>query len=140
MRYEGQSYEIIVPFDEEYLEGFHRLHEKTYGYRNEDKSIEIVNIRLRARGIPEKPRFQKAEKMVKEIPRDAFLAKQQVVFEHRSLQTDIIARDKLLSGNRIEGPAIVVEYTSTIVVPPFARGRVDAFGNMVLEIVQEGAS
>jgi len=63
MRYEGQSYEIIVPFDGDYIESFHRLHEKTYGYRNEDKSIEIVNVRFRARGIPEKPGFPEAQKM-----------------------------------------------------------------------------
>jgi len=136
MRYEGQSYEIIVPFDENYVEGFHKLHEKTYGYRNEDKSIEIVNIRLRARGMPEKPKFRKAKEMVEEIPSDAFLGEKQVIFEHNPLPTKIISREKLLSGNKIDGPAIVVEYTSTIVIPPFAKGFVDELGNMVMEISQ----
>lgn len=134
MRYEGQSYEIIVPFDEHYIEGFHKLHEKTYGYRNEDKSIEIVNVRLRARGIPEKPAFPKAKRIVKDIPPDGLLGEKSVVFEHEPLPTKIFAREKLLSGNRIVGPAIVVEYTSTIVIPPFAAAAVDAFGNLVLDI------
>ncbi|OPX41247.1 MAG: hydantoinase/oxoprolinase family protein [Deltaproteobacteria bacterium] len=135
MRYEGQSYEIIVPFDEHFIEGFHGLHEKTYGYRNEDKSIEIVNIRVRARGIPEKPSFPSAKKMVKEVPGDSLLGEKKVIFSHDALPTKILAREKLLSGNRIDGPAIVVEYTSTIVIPPFATASVDAFGNLVLEIV-----
>lgn len=135
MRYEGQSYEIIVPFDDDYIERFHALHEKTYGYRNEDKIIEIVNIRLRARGMPEKPRFQKSEKMIKTPPSDAFLGEKDVVFDRNRIPTKIVARDKLRSGNRIEGPAVLVEYSSTIVIPPFALARVDEYGNIVMEII-----
>jgi N-methylhydantoinase A len=135
MRYEGQSYEIIVPFDDDYNERFHALHEKTYGYRNEDKIIEIVNIRLRARGMPEKPRFQKSEKMVKTTPSDAFLGEKDVVFDGNRIRTKIVARDKLRSGNRIEGPAVLVEYSSTIVIPPFALAHVDEYGNIVMEII-----
>jgi N-methylhydantoinase A len=134
MRYEGQSYEIIVPFGDDYIEDFHRNHEKTYGYRNDDKIVEIVNIRLRARGIPDKPRFQKAEK-VEEHPNDeAFLGERKVVFDQEVTETQIFVRDKLLSGNTIEGPAIVIEYSSTIVIPPFAKASVDEYGNMILEI------
>jgi N-methylhydantoinase A len=135
MRYEGQSYEIIVPFDDDYIERFHALHEKTYGYRNEDKIIEIVNIRLRARGVPEKPRFQKSERMVKRPPSDAFLGEKEVVFDGNRMPTKIVVRDNLRSGNRIEGPAIMVEYSSTIVIPPFASAFVDEYGNIVMEII-----
>ena len=135
MRYEGQSYEIIVPFDEDYVERFHKLHEKTYGYRNEDKAIEIVNIRLRARGMPEKPTFKKATKMEKKLSAEAFLGEQEVVFDHRRMRTKIIARNKLKSGNRIQGPAVVVEYSSTLVIPPFAKAFVDEYGNIVMEII-----
>jgi N-methylhydantoinase A len=137
MRYEGQSYEIIVPFDDDYIERFHALHEKTYGYRNEDKIIEVVNIRLRARGMPEKPRFQKSEKIDKMTPSDAFLGQNDVVFDGSRIPTKIVARDKLRSGNRIEGPAIMVEYSSTIVIPPFASAFVDEYGNIVMEIMTE---
>jgi len=137
MRYEGQSYEIIVPFDDDYIERFHALHEKTYGYRNEDKIIEIVNIRLRARGVPEKPRFQKSEKTDKTPTSDAFLGEKEVVFDGHRIPTKIVARDKLRSGNRIEGPAVVVEYSSTIVIPPFASVCVDEYGNIVMEIMTE---
>jgi N-methylhydantoinase A len=135
MRYEGQSYEIIVPFEANYINGFHGLHEKTYGYRNEDKTVEIVNIRLRARGIPEKPRFKKAKKVKGKPPEKAFLGKREVVFDQKVYKTQILARDKLLSGNRIPGPAILVEYSSTIVVPPFTEASVDEYGNIVMEIM-----
>ena len=134
MRYHGQSYEIMVPFDEDYVEKFHALHEKTYGYRNPDKAVEIVNIRLRARGGPEKPRLQQKKIMGNEPPPEAFLGEKLVVFDHSLTHTKIMARDKLNSGNRIHGPAILVEYSSTIVIPPFASAVVDEYGNIVMEI------
>ncbi len=135
MRYEGQSYEIIVPFGKNYIDGFHGLHEKTYGYRNEDKMVEIVNIRLRARGVPDKPRFKKAQKKKGRPPGRAFLGEGKVVFDQKAIKTRIIARDKLLSGNKIPGPAILVEYSSTIVIPPFAEALVDEYGNLVMKII-----
>jgi N-methylhydantoinase A len=135
MRYDGQSYEIILPFDENYIEQFHARHEKTYGYRNPEKPVEIVNIRLRARGVPGKPRFQKKEKMGKTPPSQAFLGEKPVVFDQRQMRTSIMARDKLESGNRIRGPAVLVEYSSTIVIPPFASAFVDEYSNIIMEII-----
>ena len=135
MRYQGQSYEIIVPFEMNYIDGFHGLHEKTYGYRNEDKIVEIVNIRLRARGIPDKPRFEKAKRVKGQPPQKAFLGEREVVFDQRVRKTQILSREKLLSGNRITSPAILVEYSSTIVIPPFAEAHVDEYGNIVMNII-----
>jgi N-methylhydantoinase A len=135
MRYEGQSYEIIVPFKANYINGFHGLHEKTYGYKTDDKVVEIVNIRLRARGIPDKPKFQRAKKMRAEPPAKAFLGEREVVFDQKASKTQIIARDRLLRGNKIPGPAILVEYSSTIVIPPFAEAQVDEYGNIIMEVM-----
>ena len=67
-------------------------------------------------------------------PKEAFLGERHVVFDHMALTAQVIARDRLLSGNRIGGPAILVEYSSTIVIPPFAEGSVDEYGNVILEI------
>jgi N-methylhydantoinase A len=134
MRYEGQSYEIIVPFNEDYVDGFHSLHEKNYGYRNNEKRVEIVNLRLRARGIPHKPEFQKSRLSLELPPDEALLGQREVVFEYQPMKTQVFKREKLKPGNRIAGPAVVVEYSSTIVVPPFAKAFVDAYGNLILEI------
>jgi N-methylhydantoinase A len=135
MRYQGQSYEIIVPFNENFVEQFHARHEKTYGYRNPDKGVEIVNIRLRARGLPEKPRLQKQKIMGKEPPAEAFLGEKPVVFDQRRMRTPIMDRGKLNSGNRIHGPAVLVEYSSTLVIPTFAEAFVDEYGNIVMKIM-----
>jgi len=134
MRYRGQSFEIIVPFDKQYIDRFHHLHEKTYGHRNDGMDIEVVTIRVRARGKPEKPAFYKKRKGPKKITHAAFLGEKDVFFQGTPQRTNIIQRNKLRRGNQIKGPAVVVEYSSTIVVPPFSEAFVDDYGNIVIEI------
>jgi N-methylhydantoinase A len=134
MRYRGQSFEIIVPFERDYVEAFARLHEQKYGYRNQDKPVEVVNVRLRARGTPQKPEFRPAGDHVRKVPEEAWVGRQNVVFDGQTLDSAILDRERLLPGNTIQGPAVIVEYTSTIVVPPYARCEVDGFGNIVMTI------
>jgi N-methylhydantoinase A len=57
-----------------------------------------------------------------------------VVFDGKPLDTQIILRDSLNAGDRISGPAVIAEYSSTILVPPFATVEVDHLGNLFLEI------
>jgi len=134
MRYEGQSYEIIVPFSDDYLEAFHAHHEKKYGYRNSNKRIEVVNLRIRARGIPEKPVLKKHRLSSEKPSQEAYLGKRTAIFENHPVDTPILMREKLAGGNKFVGPAVVVEYSSTIVVPPFAEASVDEYGNLVMVI------
>ena len=134
MRYVGQSYEIVVPFSENFIEKFHRLHEKNYGYSDESKRVEIVNIRLRAIGSPEKPVFEKVERAKSESIEDAIIGEKNVIFSGNYKVTKIVDRNKLLAGKVFEGPAIVVEYSSTIVIPPNCKATVDGFGNLIIDI------
>lgn len=135
MRYKGQSYEITVPLGNAYIETFHLLHEKQYGYCNRDRIVEIVNIRLRARGRPEKPSFEKQKKSGKNLPADAVLGEKNVIFNGQRFNTQIISRERLHRENVINGPALLAEYSSTIVIPPLARGIVDGFGNLIIELI-----
>ncbi len=47
LRYQGQSYELSVPFTAGFREAFHREHAKAYGYAYPERPLEIVNLRLR---------------------------------------------------------------------------------------------
>ena len=66
----------------------------------------------------------------------AALTHRDVVFAEaagpRARKTAIYARDALGPGARIDGPAIVLEKTSTTVAPPGWRGEIDAYGNLLL--------
>lgn len=138
MRYQGQSYEIIVPVGddshEDYVESFHRAHENMYGYRNTGKIVEIVNIRLRGRGFPEKPAFKKIESGTPIPPDDAFMSERDVIFDSIPLKAKVLDRSRLMGGNTLRGPAIVTEYSSTIIIPPFAEVIVDAYGNLIIDV------
>lgn len=134
MRYEGQSYEIITPYGPDFIETFHQLHEKIYGYRNSDKPVQLVNVRLRGRGTPIKPEFEQRTSSDETPVDEATIAEEPVVFEGTRLNTKVIARQHLRPGNRITGPAVIVEYSSTILVPPIAVCRVDGFGNLIMTV------
>jgi N-methylhydantoinase A len=125
---------LIVPFSDRFVEDFHQQHEKTYGYCDTQKGIEVVNIRLRARGTLEKPALEKIDVVGPDIPKDAVLGQREVVFEKRKMPSLVIDREKLQGGNVIEGPAIVTEYSSTTVIPPWVRASVDEYANLVLQI------
>lgn len=134
MRYQGQSFELMVPFREDFSEAFHRLHEKTYGYANPDKQVEVVNVRLRSLGQPQHQTLPEIATGKSKPEEEAILGSREVVFDGAEEKTQIIDRERLLAGNRINGPCIIIEYSSTIVVPPFAEATVDRFGNLLLEI------
>jgi N-methylhydantoinase A len=134
MRYKGQSHEITIPFNKNFVETFHEFHDRNFGYKNIKKSTEIVNIRLKAVGALKKPVIKKYELNGKNLAEDAIIAEKDVIFNDVSpVKTKIINRDNLKPGNIFSGPAIVVEYTSTIVIPPVWNAKVDEYENIILE-------
>ncbi|WP_319581985.1 hydantoinase/oxoprolinase family protein [uncultured Pseudodesulfovibrio sp.] len=134
MRYQGQSFEIVVPFGPDMAERFQTLHEQRYGYRNADKPVEVVNVRLRSRGTADRKEPVPGMNGGEAISSAARLGSQKAIFEGVSLDTAILDRMALMPGNRFTGPAIVTEYTSTIVVPPKAEVRVDPWSNLIMRI------
>ncbi len=134
MRYIGQSYEIVVPFDRDFIDKFHQLHEQNYGYCNRDGEVEVVNVRVRARGRLPKPEFKKKDIANSLLDEEAICGENQVIFWGEQYSTKIYDRDRLLCGNKILGPAIIVEYSSTIVIPPGAEAEVDGFENIIVRV------
>lgn len=133
LRYKGQSYELIIPYSENYRESFEREHERLYGYRHEGREIEVVNLRLRAIGLKEKPSLKELE-FSKELKSDAILGEREVYINGEWKRFKVIDRTKLTFGNRIDFPAIVVEYSSTTLIPEGAFGEVDRYGNLILNL------
>ena len=46
----------------------------------------------------------------------------------------IYDRERLVSGNRLRGPAIIEQMDSTTVVHPGQTAQIDRFGNIIIEI------
>ncbi len=133
MRYKGQSYEITVPFSKDFIESFHSLHEKKYGYKDEEKPVEIVNIRLKAIGITEKPEIVPVKEK-RELSEESVLRKRRIIWNGKEYECYVVDRDKLHYGNSIPSPSIIVEYSSTTFIPPFSNAYVDEYNNLIIEI------
>jgi N-methylhydantoinase A/oxoprolinase/acetone carboxylase beta subunit len=131
VRYVGQSYEITVPFSRDYRRAFDAAHLRLYGYSDEKRSVEVVNLRVKAVGLTSKPALARLPARGAD-PSAARVARRPMVFEGRSWPADIFRRDRLRPGHVFRGPALVCDYESTSVVAPGFVGRVDGFGNLIL--------
>ncbi|HEV2340207.1 MAG TPA: hydantoinase/oxoprolinase family protein [Candidatus Acidoferrales bacterium] len=132
MRYIGQAFELTVPAAGNFVRSFHAAHEKRYGYSDAKRAVEIVNIRARAIGLTPKPELSRLRKGHADA-RVATVGNSRVIFAGKKLATNIYDRARLLAGNRLRGPAIVAEYSATTVIEPGWQGRVDAYGDLILE-------
>lgn len=135
LRYRGQAYELTLPYRRDFVAAFHRAHARRYGYADPARAVEVVNVRLRAVGVREKPPRGRAGLLRRERrpPRAAWLKRVPVYFDGRRLPTHFFVRERLRPGNEILGPAVLAEYSATTVVPPGWRAAVDAYENLLLE-------
>ncbi len=127
MRYKGQAYEITVPWlgVEGSVNAFHEKHEALYGFRSDD-AVEIVNLRVTVIGVVPKPEI-KAEEMKEHSPKpDCY----RDVYFDTWMRTPIYKRKKLKAGARIDGPAVIEDYDTTIVIPPDYTAFVDSYRNV----------
>jgi N-methylhydantoinase A/oxoprolinase/acetone carboxylase beta subunit len=131
VRYVGQSYELTVPSTAGYRRDFHRLHLKRYGYADEKRPIEVVNLRVKAVGLTEKPRLPEVEVKGTDA-RPARIDSRPMRFDGRVFKASVYAREKLAARNVIFGPALVLDYESTAVLPPNWVGRIDHHGNLLI--------
>ncbi|MGH8428807.1 MAG: hydantoinase/oxoprolinase family protein, partial [Solimonas sp.] len=65
---------------------------------------------------------------------DARQGARSVYFDGRWFDTPVYRRDRLAVGTTIEGPAIVAQLDTTILIDPGARAEVDAVGNLVIAV------
>lgn len=143
LRYVGQSYEIVVPFDAEVtgaVANFHAAHERRFGYNNPRERVQVVNVRVKARSTPTRPILEKFEKKDaathKTLTPKAF---RPVIFNAAGAtpqHTAVYAREELMPGLSFAGPAIVTQYDTTTVLPPGWLAEIDAYGNIIAGMQQ----
>lgn len=142
LRYAGQNSELTIAVADaqatlatltQLREDFGQEHERTYGYRSDAEPVELVNVRLTARGLSAFARVP--ERLV--IPQSAPVTAttRQVYFGPHigHIPTPICGR-QALAGSAVEGPLILEEYDATTVVPPGCQVQLDHWGNLVMTI------
>jgi N-methylhydantoinase A len=132
LRYAGQAYELSVPATGDFVAAFHRAHEARYGYHDVKRTVEIVNLRVRATGVTEKPGLRKIAATKRDRARGRMREAIDCVIDGRKCRAALIARDELRRGDSLSGPAVISEYSATTLVPHGWSGRVDDYGQILL--------
>jgi N-methylhydantoinase A len=140
LRYVGQSYELSVPvpsgrIDERVVGNliaeFHHSHQRAYGYTRPGEAVEFVNLRLVALG--QLPVSDISGRWPIGGAPPAPIDRRAVNFEGQILETPIYQREGLVGDISLSGPAVVEQLDSTIVIPPGYSGRIEAWGNMIIQ-------
>ena len=132
MRYQGQSFELTIPFSKDFLDSFHTAHQKAYGFHDPTRPVEIVNIRVRAVGKAHQLPIQQ-HPISSPDPSQALLGNRQVHFPSGSVNVPLYYAELLLPVNRITGPARIVRADTTIVALPGDHIEIDPFLNLIIE-------
>jgi N-methylhydantoinase A len=123
LRYRKQISELLVPLPERPLadgdrtglaHAFHGEHRRTYGYAIDDERIEVVALKVRARGLRalDDLQWERIAPGAPVTPTERF-----TVFNGERVRTAVRGRMDLAAEPH-PGPMIIEEYDSTIVVPP----------------------
>ena len=137
-RFVGQAHSLALDVAADDLRDADRLrlafkarYRQAYGDCPSRADVEITAVRLQ---------MARAADAVGHVSREAAAAKRApaprtAYFpETGEVATPVHDRDALAAGTRIEGPAILQERDSTLVVPPGAVVQVDASGNLLVDL------
>ncbi len=127
MRYLGQIHECTVNIDTfninsetigKVKEAFHKRHEELFTYSELQSPIELVNIESTLYGRIDRPSLTeiKSDTQLK----DALKSYRNLIFSNSGelIKTPVYNGDLLSKGHQIDGPAVVEEDTSTLVIEP----------------------
>jgi len=113
-------------------ERFHEAHRQRYGHAYEEESIELVTIRLRARGAVSAPSLA-IEDRSRSID-DAVRETREVIYDGETHEARIYDGTRLPVGASFPGPAVIEGAQSTTVLPPSQRITVDEYGTLLIEV------
>ena len=143
LRYRGQSYEIDTNLEAQWIEGgninkiadaFHVAHEKIYEHSDKKAEIQVINLRMVIMGEPKKPEFKPFDKKISAVQPTQEIT----VFENGNTNPGkIYKRSEMRAGDKILGPAVIIQDDCTTCVPSGFDVLVDGYGNLIIERVTE---
>ena len=144
MRYERQGVELTVPLAAttvtdavlaRLIQDFHALHQRLYTFASPAAPAEIVNLRVEAVGETDRITLPEIAAAPARVPAPA--ADRLSSFDGGAARpTPTYRREALGAGHVIDGPAIVDQFDSTIVILAGQSALTDQHGTL---IVTEGA-
>lgn len=144
MRYGHQAYELTVPVEDSEIEEealdaiaerFHAQHFSTYDYNAPDEPIQLVNLRVSAIGkfsadfIASRGHSANGGESIN--PR----SEREVYFKESGIiPCPVYDRGELCTGAEIQGPAVIQESSSTVIVYPNQSAAATEFGTIEITV------
>ena len=140
MRYLGQSFEIEVPLQLEWIAAgdreriaaaFHAEHDRLYGHSAPETPIHVVSLRMVVVGASPQPKVPvQPERTGPPVPAKDI----EVYLDGAWRRVPLYRRADLGHGHRLASPCVVAQEDTTICVPAGFTGEVDAYGNILLTL------
>ena len=137
-RYFRQDIQMSIPVAIENLRGeaglaeikddFEARHDRQFGF-SLDAPLEIANLRVIGKGTLQGVTIEEHEAAGTD-PSAAELDTTEVYFDDAYHEAPVYDRDRLRAGNELDGPAVITEDDSTVVVQPAHVATVDRYGNI----------
>ena len=140
-RYAGQVWELEVPVPRTTLdpsalaalvEAFHAVHERVFSVRDDASAVEFLAWRARLTVHLEHRRPRPADPAGTAPPRP-FVVRPAYFPAVGEVETPFFAGPSLAAGDRVAGPAVVAEPTTTVVLPPGAAATLSAHGCYLID-------
>jgi N-methylhydantoinase A len=138
LRFAGQEHTVPVPVPDAQIDGdtlsalaeeFARLHEERYGHRMDDP-VELVTARVRATGLVPRPKLPR----IRKGGGHGRTGERTVVRSGSPVEYQVYWREHFGAGDRIDGPAIIEEYTATTIIGPDDVLAVGQYGELIIEV------
>ncbi len=144
LRYSHQGFEVAVELQgrevdsaclDATIQNFHQEHERLFGF-SLDQPVEIVTVRVTARGQLESTAMAQLSR-ASSSPDESLLGERQVYFEDTAgfVPCGIYDRATLAPGSTVDGPAILENIDSTVLIDPGWRAWIDDYGNCIMRPV-----
>jgi N-methylhydantoinase A len=145
-RYAGQAYTLEVPMPavtdaaavRAFIDGFHAVHERVYGYADRKAAVELVNLRVVQSWSAGDVSFRGAAAGAE----PAVPSSRRAYFEELGGYVDVPVRRRegLAPGASLAGPMLIDQDDTTVVIYPGHHGVVDASGTIVVTSATSPAS
>mgnify|MGYP001193188722 FL=1 len=133
VRYAGQAHELRVPVPVPtpgaIARAFHAAHLERFGFHAPGRAVELVALRVRAESPAPEIVFPRAA----DAGRWAGTTARVWCGADGFAEAYVLPREALGAAASVVGPLVIVQDDCTTFVPPHWRGRVDTFGNLLLE-------
>jgi N-methylhydantoinase A len=145
-RYVGQGYEIEIPVPlgalsleslDEIEQSFNAEYKRIYNRLNENVAIEFIDWRTIVSGPKPNMDLSSASNTIGESPgNNALKGHRRVYFPEYGdyVRAPVYDRYQIQLGMVLEGPAVVEEKESTLIIGPKGKAEVDQWGNIIMTI------